>query len=94
MKDEAKQPVFSFINSNIAAWEIGKANTAYIQFDNSADGGEPFGLAANYIAKLSYRIHRSHFHSFQGDESQRVVGLVALVGLLRPPSRAEIGTTK
>jgi hypothetical protein len=55
IKTASKQYVDSFINSNIAASEIGKVSTAYARFDNSADGNEPFGLAADFIKKLSYK---------------------------------------
>ncbi len=42
----------SFFNSNIAAAEIGILYVAYAELDN---GGEPFGVAADYIKKVTTR---------------------------------------
>jgi hypothetical protein len=51
-KDASKQPVDSFINSNIAAWRIGTLSFAYA---NTDDGLIPFGIVAHSIGKLTYR---------------------------------------
>jgi hypothetical protein len=52
MKDGAKQPVDSVINSNVAAWEFQKIQASYVQTDN---GGSPFGIASTFIKKLIYK---------------------------------------
>jgi hypothetical protein len=44
--------VESFINSNIAARYLGNIKLCFAQLDN---GGEPFGFAADFIKKISYK---------------------------------------
>jgi len=43
---KSNQP-FSVVNSNVAAWMLGKINYGTVQTDNSANGGEDFGLAGH-----------------------------------------------
>jgi hypothetical protein len=51
-KDASKAPIVSFINSNIAAWQIKSISIAYVEGDN---GGTAFGIAAHSIGKLTYK---------------------------------------
>jgi hypothetical protein len=51
IKDEGAY-VASFINSNIAARYLGNIKLCFAQLDN---GGEPFGFAADFIKKISYK---------------------------------------
>jgi len=45
----------SFINSNIAAWNIVKGSLREVQTDNAAAGHLPFGIAAVDIGSLTWR---------------------------------------
>jgi len=45
---KSDQP-FSVVNSNVAAWGLGKISYGTVQTDNSANGGEDFGLAGHEL---------------------------------------------
>ncbi len=49
---------FSFINTNIAAYALGRVSYVYAQTDN---GGTQFGLAANSLRRLRYKDARGTF---------------------------------
>lgn len=57
MKNVAKQPLNSFINSNIAAGSLGKISLAYAALNNDGNAAAhdvPFGLTGKSLAGLTY----------------------------------------